>query len=508
MEDEGSESRVTQYAWISDGPVRPVESGLPRNPYNTERSRSTLIRFIVDRPYVKEFNHRYSALAARHPEYDLADPDMMSHYEKQLIAQHAADTAATRSVDLNFRVPGTQQKSTKIPLDAHLHTWGGAIPYLETEIFPEDEMDVAERRPPRIRRSTGISGPMDTSAPNMVGIIRPLRFRSLPKAEAHDRALSRDDPTQPLIFQPPGKRFLSAVKTTADATVEQCVKRFFDPDVGIPFVPADVAKYFPLELLLPQEASPESEDDVAADEEAEPGTTLLDTSDQDVLFTKNKAPFTRADVSAARAFTRHWDHLKERQRVRADRALAARDRTVREAFHGRTVFKTYLELLEEDCKRIRSGVIGKSPYKGKSLWEVAAERAPNDHSGLAERREFWWRFAAFVRFIGGIVEDLEKDVVRRLRVKLMVRHPVTAALFWEVARELPAPALESVPALRLIEFTRMLLDVGQPEFGLFLDERNISHMIYNQTILSNMSREYVDKLNQIAKGPIDVPAAD
>jgi hypothetical protein len=165
-------------------------------------------------------------------------------------------------------------------------------------------------------------------------------------------------------------------------------------------------------------------------------------------------------------------------------------------------------MMDEDVKRIRSGVLGKPQFRGKSMWQVATERAGNDHSGLEERREFWWRFAAFVRFVGGIEEKLEKNVVKQLRVKLMLRHPINAALFWDVVADLPNEVLENIAALRLVEFCRVALGIGQHEFGVYLDQRKISHMIYNQMLISNMSRDFIDRLNQIAHGPMHVPPAD
>jgi hypothetical protein len=480
------------------------------------------MRLLVDRPYIKDFTRSYGALAERHPEYDLSDPDMMSHYEKQLIAQYSADSSAARAGELNVRVPGTNQKTAKIPLDAHLHTFGGTIPYLETDIFPEDEMEVVEPRRARARVRTGITGEPARSGGDLSSIIRPIRFRSLTFAESHDPSLSRDPATTPLVFAPAGKRYAQQMTSlpggTQDDTCQRCLRRFFDPEVGIPFVPADVGKYFPLDLLLPEEepaASDRSADqamlsDLNANggEEPDSGTTLLNTSDEDVLFTKDKAPFTRADISTVRAFERHWDELKLRQRDRAARSLEERRRLVHQAFHSKEVFRTYLKLVDEDCRRIRSGVIGKSPYKTRSLWQVAHETAPSDHSGLADRRTYWWRFMAFVRYVGGITEPLETEIVKILRVKLMLRHPISSRLFWDIVGDLPLAAFESVSALRLIEFIRVSLDAGQQEFGLFLDDHKVSHMIYNQTILSNMSKEFVDKMMLIAKGPIDVPEID
>ena len=74
--------------------IKPIEEGLPiyvtpstfdstkRNPMQS------LIHLIEDKPFLKDFIKDYGDLAVRHPEYDLNDPDMMSHYEKQLITEY------------------------------------------------------------------------------------------------------------------------------------------------------------------------------------------------------------------------------------------------------------------------------------------------------------------------------------------------------------------------------------------------------------------------------------
>jgi hypothetical protein len=164
--------------------------------------------------------------------------------------------------------------------------------------------------------------------------------------------------------------------------------------------------------------------------------------------------------------------------------------------------------VEQDCKRMRSGLIGKSQFKRKSIWKTAGERAPPDHGGLSERRALWWRFCAFVRFVGGIDETLEKHFARMVRVKLMLRHQVDPTFFWDVVKEVPQASFESVSVLKLIEFLRVALDVGQQEFVIFLEEQKVAQLMYGQTIKNNMSREYLDRQQAIAKGPIDVPECD
>lgn len=528
-DDEGSEGKIPRWGWMSDGKLRPIERGLPildslptiLDP-KTDSMRP-LMTFLVDKPYLKDFNRTYGALAARHPEYDLNDPDMMSHYEKQLIAQYSADPNAGRSTDLKVRMPGETKSSTKIPLDAHLHTWGGAIPYLESDIFPDDEDANESKRVVKKKPKTGIYGDQNVNAEDETAIIRSVHFRTLNDAEVKEQGPASDNATMPLVFGTTGRRDrllgpLSEVTGTGKkSTVQKCLKKFFDPEVGIPFVPANVGKYFPMELLIPEEnstatsAQEEMEQElsfVAPGDDTDTKSMLLDTRDQDVLFTKNKAPFTRQEISALRAFGQHWDNLKIRQREREMEAMKQRRSMIKQAFHNKEVFETYLKLMDEDCKRIRSGVLGRSPYKNKSLWQVAIEKAPMDHNRLEDRRRFWWRFCAFVRFIGGLSEQIEKDFVKLLRVKLMLRHPVDASLFWDLVNDVSPAVLESVATLRLIEFCRIALEVGQQAFNNFLDEKKISPMIYNQTILNNLSKEYMDKVNQLAKGPMEVPPSD
>jgi hypothetical protein len=525
LEDEGTEGKIPRFAWMSDGPTRAIERGLPIStspPPALDPSKKSgiesLISLLVDRPYLKAFHRTYGALEAQHPDFDMNDPDMMSHYEKQLIAQYGSDSSQFgRGTELKLRVPGTQAKTTKIPVDAHLHTWGGVIPYLESDIFPEDDF-IPPPEPPKPKLRTGIHGETNARAVDQSSIIRPVHFATIKESEAANRALSRDSAIQPVIFAPGSKRAATAIATVPgrgpDHTVKKCVKRFFDPAVGMPFVPSDIGKYFPIELLTPDETvvSASDSDDPLVPPVEEPDTemksALLDTSDEDVLFTKNKAPFTRTDISTVRAFGQHWDNIKLRQRDRAAQALRERQHMIRQAFHSKAVFETYLQMVEKDCKRIRCGLIGKSEFKTKSVWDHAVESAPPDEANMPRRREFWWRFCAFVRFLGGLHEPHEKAFVKLVRAKLMLRHEVNSSLFWHLVEDSDPAGMESVATLRLVEFCRILLDVGQHEFSSYLEGRQEARMIYGQTIMSNLSKEYLDKEHQVAKGPMDVPECD
>jgi hypothetical protein len=522
MADEGTEGKVARFGWMTHGAVRVTELGLPLSGPAGPRELppDTLMTLLVDKPYVKSFNRTYGALAEQYPEYDLSDPDMMSNFEKQLLSSYSLEQATqSRANELRLVIPGTQSRSAKLPLDAHLHTWGGAIPYLGQDIFPEDDGVLPPPKKHVWRPMTGIHGEVNAKAADQSSIIRPVQFRTLSESEAKDRSLSRDSATAPLLFPPGAKRaearLVALPGSTTDPTVEECLKKFFDPAVGIPFVPADAGRYFPVDLLVPEpksdpEPAGDSEMALQAQEESEPEppTTLLDSSEEDVLFTKNKAPFTRADITAVRAFGRHWDVLKMRRRDQASRALKNRERDVKQAFHSKSVLETALGLVETDCQRIRSGLIGKTAFKNRSIWQTAAATAPPDHSGLAERREIWWRLCAFVRFSGGIEEEAQKQFLRLIRLKLMLAHQVDQSLLWDVLKETPQPALESVAVLKLVEFLRIALHVAQQEFLNFLDDAKVAQMMYAQTVQNNLSKEYLERQTALAQGPIEVPDSE
>lgn len=555
LDEKSSDSQIPKFAWLSDGAVRPIEEGLPIyvTPSTFDSSKKnpmhSLIQLIEDKPFLKEFNRDYGDLAVRHPEYDLNDPDMMSHYEKQLITEYyskmqeqqsmqpdseeRAPNPKNRVQDLKIRVHDGRNHSyvtSRIPVDAHLNSWGDALPYYESDLFDVEDPTINNKKPVKRKMRTGIYGDQKLQEQDESSIIREVHFKSL-ENESPDLTLAKDAATRPLTFAPGGKRFTAEISKIpggkTDPTCQQCIKRFFDPEVGIPFVPADVGKYFPADLLLPEtEEQKQKEQETSSNnsisklsqtldlqsttnDDTELKSTLLDTTGEDVLFTVNKAPFTRNDVATLRAFGNHWDSKKIRQREKAQSALLKRQTMINQAFHSREIFDTYLKLLDEDCKRIKSGVLGKSKYKRKSLWQVAVETTPIDHSGLSERREFWWRFCSFVRFNGGNLNDkIEKDFIKLLRIKLMLRHPVDQSFFWDVLKEIELASFENVATLRMIEYLRFALNVSQHDYGQFLYSLKISQMIYNQTILNNTSREYIDKMNEIANGPVDVPPID
>lgn len=531
------DAKVEPNAWLTDGPVRPIERGLPISPTpppaldpNMPTPMENFVNVLVERPYMKSFRKMYGNLAAKYPEFNFDDPDNLSLYEKEFIYQNSHDIGETllKQTQLKLTVPdahGNLQTTVgEIPLNAHLYTFGGAIPYFESQIFEEEKVKInpEDLKPKKIQ--TGIHGPaVENPDDALATTFREIHFDCLSPEEIEACKTKEDSAIHPLNLIPPslGRSLANSQidKRITDNTVTDCISEYFTA-TGKPFVPRNVEKYFPLSVLTPKRktftntelersttqsvlSSVEGPDDPYAG--IDPKSTLLDTSDQDVLFTTEKAPFKRSEIAELRAFNQHWDRLQKKQNEKFKQELRKRSHHVQRAFQSREVMKEYLNLLDEDYRRINAGIIGKCPFKNKSMWQVACERAPKDMSSLGERMKFWWRFGTFVSEIGGIRDDFDHEVMDTLRHKLMDNHPINNSLFFEVVNYVSDDALQSVSSLKLIEFMRITLDINQKEFMKVFTTRHVSQFVYTQAILTNISSEHLESMNRVSKMHITVP---
>lgn len=566
LDEGGTEGMTEKSSWISDGPLRNIEMGLPiygTLPPALDPSKPSpmdnMVNVLVNRPYAKDYNKMYKGFATKYPEYDINDPDTRSFAEKQFIALNSkdlGDSLTNKSDELRFKIKEKDQPpklsasteastlkrlsktakrppskfTTVIPPDAYLQTFGGAIPYFQSQVFDDDPLDLNDKPKDEGKRVTGISGPRKPVEGNQSSLIRELHFASLTNEEV-EAAKEDDSPFVPLKISErpilkPDPFFKISPKD--EDTCQNCLKKYFDPTVGKPFVPKNAEEDFPMELFDTEtlqevkgfalgsnanmfagskffESSLSMSNDDDASVEIDPKSTLIESKQDDILFTADKLPFTRNDVAELRAFRKHWDNLVEEEKKEIDKKLINRRRMIKKTFESKEVFENYLKLLEEDCKRIHSGLIGKGKYKKKSMWEVAVKTAKKDPTALYPRREFWWRLGAYSKSCGGLKDLLEKEYVKVVRELLIDRHPVDESLFWDSLDKVSSDVLENIASLGLIEFARIVLDVPQVEFDRYLDKRHASRDIYIQTIVNSTSRETLENINKLAKGKIDVP---
>ena len=539
---ESEVAQVNPNAWISDGPVRPIEKGLPifgTIPPALDTTQKSpidnMVDILVQKPYMKSLRKMYGALIDKFPEMDASDPNNLTAYEKQFIADNSHEEAQKimKATTLKLSVPDSNgfvqtKVCNHVPLNAHLFTFGGAIPYFDSHIFAEDEFSKLSTDKSRTTK-TGIYGHKQPNQKDASSYIRDIHYDCVSEKEIKEQLKIKDDPTVPVDVTVPkrirARTSFSTIANQEENTVKGCLQTYFSP-LGKPFVPVDVEKYFPLSLLEVEKNKIRSTNESNLDldelenntqrtlsilhpsQEMDPKSKLIDTSDEDVLFTKDNTLLRRSEIAEMRAFEKHWERKTQKAENRLGTILKKRNKEVEKAFQSREVMKTYLKLLDEDCERVSSGLIGKSPYKHKSMWEVALEKTPKDPTSLGNRMEYWWRFATFVREIGGIHDDYDNEVTQELRKQLMDNHAVNKTLFFDVLRNLRDECFSIVSSLKLIEFIRITFNIEQKQFQAVFEQRRISQLIYSQTILTNMPKEQVIAMNQIANMKIEVPDVD
>ena len=562
LKDAEDEINIDKNAWISDGVLKPTELGLPifgTIPPALDPTQPSpmdnMVNILVNRPYAKDFNKMYHALAERVPDFDIMDPDTRSYAEKQFILQNSKDPAdLSNENEIRIKLPNTSNKpstrvvtktkssldagrtivkgkkrerekpkyTTVIPGDAHLQTFGGIIPYFNSQIFADDINPDDEKNDDSDKRVTGIEGERIPIKDNQASLIRELHFSTTTKEEV-EQAKVDDSPFNPISLKVPAREGLVGLykMPKTDNTCKKCLKKYFDPTVGRSFIPKDAEKDFPMDMFVPEKKKNQPRASLLSDQivtsaieanivpqDIDPNPTVLSTKGSDILFTRDNTPFTRNDIAEMRAFEKHWETLTKKQMANGKKIMAQRDKMVRETFQSQKAFENYLRLLDEDCQRVESGLLGKSKFKKHSIWEIAVKTAEYDPTALRPRREFWWRLGTFCKYKGGCSDPIEEKYILTVRKLLMDRHAVDKSLFWDALAQLPNAVLENIQALTMIEFSRITLDVDQIEFDSYIIKRNASRELYIQIVVNATSREVNERMNAIAKGPISVPDPD
>ena len=535
-QDKGTEGNIDKCGWLTDGPLRPIEEGLPL--YDKDNSKITN-NITPKKDYLKSFSKIYKNLLDIYPEY------IENEFNNGLLGQYSIfnnndikkSTLSTKTTqrNINDHLNKNNKSSNQTSID-HIYTWGDSQYNFDNENFDDDINYLENKNEKKIINETGIVSLRNNEKnKDQSSNIRELHFKSLSPEEIHLEQ-ETSNPIKPLnldeiIKTNNNKNIYKIPIIKKDPISQECLKKYFNPKTNQPFVPENPGDDFPLELLNPEPGSSSSFrrslstlSELSINSTSNQNTifsnfnelnhsneikqTLLDTSQQDILFTNQKVPFTRKDIAELKAFHNHWNISKIKDKERIEEKFKNKKKIVKETYHSKVAFSKYLDLIDEECQRIQSGIIGKSRFKKKSMWEEALKFSKNDKSSLRSRREFWWRLTTYVRFMGGVKDSFEKILILTFREKLMYLSLVDKNLFWNVLKEVPNDVLENITALKLIEFIRIVLGVDQVEFGHFLDQNNISRQIYTQTILNSLSREHIEKMNEIAKNPIIVPDCD
>ena len=173
LKDGTDDTKVEKNAWISDGLLKPFELGLPifgtippASDPNQPSPIDEMVNELVNRPNAKYLLQKCGDISDKDALRSLTDPESRSYAEKQFILQNSKDpNDFVNDNEIKFRLPNTNvsnrttgrsigtgkaiikggkkdrekpKYTTVIPPDAHLQTFGGAIPYFHSQIFADD----------------------------------------------------------------------------------------------------------------------------------------------------------------------------------------------------------------------------------------------------------------------------------------------------------------------------------------------------------------------------------
>jgi hypothetical protein len=360
---EGVKLPINRFAWITDGPLRPLERGL-------------VMAIDVDGS----------------AEYDCLPgvPVRLRELEKDLMTAAGAETAPTpRPI-----TPRERPKSLQ-----------------------------AKRKPVS---ATGISPvPPQQDIADSIGRVQ---LQSLKVKVKRPEGVS---PFPHLTCRPQqAKRPQSTVQL-----VRAQLQRVFKPGEEA-FTNVDRAEDFPTDGLEALMASAETE--TASEHEKvdlndfDAPSTLIDTSDHDIFWTRQLAPFTREETDTLYAWRKQCHDHQAREQAKVEKMLREREDCIRQTFQSKLALDRGLELVDRACREVANVGVGKQVRHRESIWKMAARVTRSDPSSLPFRREKWMKFVDFVKRYGGVRDPLQKKFVEAYRSELMSGRKVSSQIFWNI----------------------------------------------------------------------------
>jgi hypothetical protein len=189
-------------------------------------------------------------------------------------------------------------------------------------------------------------------------------------------------------------------------------------------------------------------------------STLIDTSDHDIFWTRNLAPFTREEIDTLDAWRKQCRDHQVHEDAKFGRMLREREECIHRTFQSKLAFDRGLDLVDRACREVANIGIGKQVRHRESIWKTAARFTESDPSSLPFRREKWLRFVDFVRRSGGLRDPLQKKFADAYRSELMSGRKVSHQIFWNILDLFGEMELIKAPLITFVEYLRQ--DLGIP----------------------------------------------
>ena len=487
---EGIKRPVEKFGWMSDGPLRPIEAGIP-----------LFLGSEFSRPLVDSAS-RERKIMELEAEINMIRSGDSDERPLSLSSTKSSTKEKFESSDVGTKKKAAVEEEEEEEID---------LEKIAMKVRPKSKLTNWEKRiiEKKRRQKTDL---IDGIAPLKLRRVNKKNIRPIPTGVSpfyHARRIERTKKFLPKISGQSSRYDAGSARSTYSTKrpnselselstvplLKYELSRVFQ--VGHqPFEGVDCDEDFPydneeIEQFLNQinEEKKRNRNEVANENEKNDniniikdsrfdipyGTTLIDTSQYDVFWTKNKVPFTRADAELLYTWQYKCDSAIEAADKRRLAALQKREAALKRTFESRAAFEKATILADQEAERITFAGAGKCKTRHKeSFWEKAARVADHDNSSLKHRRLAWARFikqGTEKKILPAPKGSKEEEFVQKYRSEVMKGVALSHEMFWNVISVLGKLEFAQTEICILVEILRRQFRVHKSDVVGYL-ERN------------------------------------
>lgn len=237
-------------------------------------------------------------------------------------------------------------------------------------------------------------------------------------------------------------------------------------------------------------------------------STLIDSTVDDVFWTKNCTPFTRNDINEIYSWQTRNDGIMNQIDEKRKKMLEKRQRAITTTFQSRKAFDKAIELCDQECDLIGSLGPGKNVGKSRqSFWVRAAEYAKYDNSSLIYRKKKWKEFINQIKRYYPLLARNKTDemtlsslarksdetdlvdescglstiqiaFIKRYKNEIMKGLPIDSTTFWNVIEPFDSMDFTHTEFCILVEILRTQFNLQKCEIIQYLDEKEFPTYFY------------------------------
>ncbi|EAX97172.1 hypothetical protein TVAG_116900 [Trichomonas vaginalis G3] len=421
---QGVSSIFEKYRWQTAGSVKPIEQGLPLV------SESTLSHDFAD---AKEIDEKIKLFDEKITE-DLLNPE--------------------NNIDL--------PKESKREYNTEDETQGHQSSFKKLYLSINQKRLARQNRP-----QTGISKQVDYNG-NLIDCMGKLTLRSVQGKEN----LEAGENPFPVI--PRRQETVGIPKRAESQIVKVNMKKVFRPN-SRPFTEIDNEEDFPMSVFklgkIKTVFSRNTLELMKKEEEEKKQSLLVDLSNEDVFWTKDRVPFTRSEVEMMKKFREDCKTKTSLANRKRSQVMKERQDAISRTFQSRKAFEKEVEITEKVCRRTMTLPPGKGEEHYLS-WTMAAKEAKTDPSSLPYRKNAWQKLGHLIKEIGGLKEGNSKLLIMTFRRLLLSGEPISKETLFDTLEILDRSEFADTDTAMTIEAMREACGVSTDELLNWMKSRN------------------------------------